>query len=76
MKPQTDSAGNTFYEVGNVRITCIKQTWDNGKPGLRIQTYKGAGRALHQGAEIPIPDAATAYEFVKAIMKVFELLGL
>jgi len=73
---KTDGSGNTYYDVGNIRITCIPQTWDNNKPGLRIQAYKGSGDALFQGAEIPIPDKATAYDFIKAVAEALETNGI
>ena len=73
---KTDGPGHSYFDVENIRITCIPQTWDNNKPGLRIQAYTGSGDALFQGAEIPIPDKATAYEFIKAIAQALELNGI
>lgn len=66
MRTDTDKSGNTFFEVGNVRITAVPSTWD-GSPGIRVQAKKGKGDSLHQGAELPIPDKETAYDFLRAL---------
>ena len=71
-----DSSGHQYFDVKNVRVTAVPQTWDDSKPGLRIQAYKGKGDALFPGAEIPIPDAETAYKLIKAITKGLEQIGL
>jgi hypothetical protein len=71
-----DSSGNAYVEVRNVRITAVPETWDNAKPGLRIQAYKGKGDALFPGAEIAIPDQQTAYEFIKAVFHVLDEIGV
>ena len=71
-----DSSGKQYFDVENIRVTAVPQTWDDGKPGLRIQAYKGKGDALLRGAEIPIPDAETAYKLIKAITKGLEQIGL
>jgi|WetSurMetagenome_2_1015567.scaffolds.fasta_scaffold19076_3 hypothetical protein len=60
MQGKVDSAGNTYFDVGNIRITAIPSTWDQGRPGLRVQAYKGVGDALNPGAEIPVPDKKVA----------------
>ena len=73
---ETDNAGNNYFDVENIRITALPRTWDNNKPGLRIQAYKGKGEALFQGAEIPVADKQTAYELIKAIAKALEAIGL
>ena len=67
-----DSTGNTYFNVRNVRITALRQTWDNENPGLRIQAYKGEGSALFQGAEIPVRDKKDAYELIEAIVQALE----
>jgi len=71
-----DSSENTYFDVANIRITALRQTWDNDKPGLRVQAYKGKGDALFQGAELPVPDKETAYELIKAIAKALESIGV
>ena len=70
-----DKSGNDYYEVGNIRITALENTWDDGKPGLRIQAYKGSGKSLFQGAELPIPDKASAYDFIKEMMNALEKIN-
>jgi hypothetical protein len=69
---KSDRAGQKYFEVGNIRITCIPTTW-NGGPGLRIQV-KRLGRLL-RGPEIPIADKTNAYELVKAFLCSLEELG-
>ena len=64
---EKDASGNSYVDVRNVRITSVPSTWDAGSPGLRIQAYKGNGDSLFPGAEIAIPDKATAYDFIRAI---------
>lgn len=76
MNAEEDRSGNTYFDVRNVRITAVPETWDNKKPGLRIQAYKGKGDALFPGAEIAIPDRQTAYEFIKAVFGALEQIGL
>ena len=73
--PQKDSTGKTFFDVcGVARVTVIPKTY-NGSPGVRIQAYKGAGQAMHSGAEIPIPDKEAAYDFLaemaRAMLKLY-----
>ncbi|RLC02338.1 MAG: hypothetical protein DRI57_30170 [Deltaproteobacteria bacterium] len=70
-----DGRGNTYFDVENIRITCVPETFD-GNPGLRIQAYKGQGNALFPGAEIPIPDKSTAFDLLKTISKALEANGL
>jgi hypothetical protein len=78
MNPQIDSSGNVYFDVLTARITCVPHTWDNGKPGIRIQSYRNPGKsdALHPGAEIPVENQAEAYQLIKAIMLVFGQNGL
>lgn len=70
MQTQTDSAGNVYVDVGNIRVTSVPQTW-SGDSGIRIQAYKAEG-GLHRGAELPIPDKATAYDLLAAIQRALE----
>jgi hypothetical protein len=72
MIKQIDSKGNEYFDVENIRVTCVGKTW-GGDSGIRIQAYKGTGKSLHQGAELPVPDAATAYKLIAAIVAAFEL---
>jgi len=78
MNPQIDSAGNTYFDVLNVRITCVPHTWDQGKSGIRIQAYRGAskGDALHPGPEIPVENQGQAYEFANGLFHAWTQLGI
>ena len=69
-----DGSNNSYFDVGNIRITSVKKTWD-GKPGLRIQAYKPDGR-LFQGAEIPIKDKNTAFDLVNGICRALDIVGI
>ena len=71
MTMQSDNKGNQYVDVDNIRITCVGKTW-GGDSGIRIQAYKGDGKKLHQGAELPVPDEATAYKLIAAIVAAFE----
>lgn len=66
MEKKTDSKGNVYYDVGNVRVTCLGKTWGDSS-GVRIQAYVGEGNKLHRGAELPVPDKATAYDIIAAL---------
>lgn len=72
MIKKIDGKGNEYFDVENIRVTCVGKTW-GGDSGIRIQAYKGTGNSLHQGAELPVPDAATAYKLIAAIVSAFEL---
>lgn len=72
MTAKIDRRGQKYFEVGNIRITCIPRCW-NGGPGLRVQV-KRKGKLL-RGPEIPITDKAEAYELVKAFVSSLEELG-
>jgi len=78
MNPQTDSAGNTYFDVLSARITCVPHTWDNGKQGVRIQAYRNPGKsdALHPGAEIPVDNQAEAFQLMKSLTLAFTQLGI
>ena len=67
MNPQFDSAGNAYYEVGDVRITAVPHIWCNGPSGVRIQAYRKKGRALHRGPEYATPDLTSARQLAAAI---------
>ncbi len=73
MSTGKDGAGNTYFEVGNVRITCVEKTF-NGKPGLRIQAYQTNGR-LNTGPELPIATKTTRFPLLRAIVEATELIG-
>ncbi len=81
MEKITDKSGNDYYETGNIRITVVKNTWNN-QPGIRIQAYKneayknGQNKSLFPGAELPIPNAGAAFDLIKAIIKALEDCGI
>jgi hypothetical protein len=71
MSQSEDSNGQTYYEVDNVRITCLKSTFA-GTPGLRIQSYRkdpSVSKSLNRGAEVPLPDEASGLRFVATILQ-------
>ena len=74
MESKTDAAGQTYFEVSNIRVTCVAKTWD-GSRGLRIQSYK-SNRQLNPGAELPVPDKATAYDLISAIAAALQANGI
>ena len=72
MDPKYDNTGKQYFDVGNIRITCLKKvSWKNENiPGLRIQAYKDENRAtdgLFPGPEIPIKDKRAAVDLIKGI---------
>ena len=71
MESKQDQAGHMYFEVENIRITVIPETW-NGEPGIRIQAYKGDGNKLFQGAELPLGKKNKAYDFLTAIHHALE----
>lgn len=73
MKTEVDSKGNTYVEVGNLRISYIEQKnrstikdWPNADV-LRVQAYRGEGHALHQGAEYPVENDKSIYSLFEAL---------
>lgn len=77
MEKKTDQSDNDYYETGNIRITVVKNTWDNNKPGIRIQARKNdQNNSLFPGAELPIPNAGAAFDLIKAIIKALEDCGI
>jgi len=75
MEIQTDSAGNEFVEVGNIRITLVlaekratEKDWA-GTPVLRVQVYRDSeSKALFPGAEYPIPQLHDISVLIQAVM--------
>jgi len=72
MKTEIDSKGNVYIEVGNLRISYIEQKnrtsikdWPNADV-IRIQAYRGEGKALHQGAEYPVENDKNIYSLFEA----------
>ncbi len=71
MKSNKDGTGKEYYDVENIRVTVLDETW-SGSPGLRIQAYKGDGKKLFQGAELPIPNKEIAFDLLTAIHNALE----
>ena len=76
MQTKIDSKGNTYIEVGNLRLSYIEQkNRSNTKdwPGadvIRIQAYRDSvSKALHQGAEYPVYDEKDIYKLFEAFSK-------
>lgn len=75
MKAQAekDSRGNPFVEVDNLRVTCVlgrpsgKQWKKDAGLFLRVQAYKGSGKSLHRGAELPIKNLQALLKLISAI---------
>ncbi len=71
MEAQKDKAGQVYFDVENIRITVIPKTW-TGESGIRIQAYKGKGKKMFQGAELPLGKKSKAYDFLTAIHQALE----
>ena len=72
MEKKIDSSGNDYFDVGNISVSCIGKTWWGGS-GIRIQAYDSEGKKVYPGPELPVPDEATAYQLIAAIVAAFEL---
>jgi len=78
MQMDRDGNGHVYLDVRNIRITYIPQTnrrrnadWSESDV-LRIQAYKGdESRALHRGAELPVPSPDALLEFIAALCTVY-----
>lgn len=69
-----DDSGNPFIDIDNVRITMVDKTnkpatkdWAGTIRYLRVQAYKGKGKALHMGAEFPLSDIKKILEFIDSV---------
>lgn len=74
---QKDSPDHLYVDVENVRITYVPAKdrspaadWA-GSDVIRIQAYKGHGKALNPGAELPIGSPETFIQFVSALCTVY-----
>ena len=70
---QKDSRDNIFVELENIRISYVKQSnrgldkdWPEADV-LRIQAYRGEGKSLHRGAELPIYDKENINDLINAL---------
>ena len=73
MRAQTDSEGQAYFEVENLRITIKPQVWGGGPPGLSFRARKENG-GLYQGPEVPIESEATALDLLEAIVQAVRIL--
>ena len=71
MQEKQDGKGSIYFDVGNIRVTTLSKTWD-GNLWIKIQTYKGDGNKLFQGAELPIPNKKIAFDLFASIHKTIE----
>lgn len=78
MTLKTDSKGQLYADVDNVRITYVPAERPNPEAvwtrhdAIRIQAYReGTTGALHSGAELPIPSSEVFAQFVAAICQVY-----
>ena len=66
-KHETDSSGNVFEKVNNIRITYKKA--DNV---LSFRAYKNADtNSLHIGAELDLKDEGTMLELIEALCRLY-----
>lgn len=73
MEVSKDSKGNSFVNVGNLRISYIEQKsrkdelkdWPNTDV-IRVQAYTGKGKSLHKGSEYPVYNEKDIYNLFKA----------
>jgi hypothetical protein len=70
---ERDSRGNFYIETGNLRLTWVRtQNREDAKDWaesdvIRIQAYRGQGRQLHIGAELPVESGADAKDLLEAV---------
>ncbi len=70
---EKDARGNPYVVVDNLRVTCVLakpsgKRWDETADlYLRVQAYKGSGKSLHRGAELPIKNSKTLLKLISAI---------
>jgi len=76
---KTDSKGNIYKEVNNLRISYIKSS--NRKPNkdwpgsdvIRIQAYRdGVSASLHMGAEIPISNSGSVLDLIETFVDLYK----
>ena len=76
-----DSKGNVYLELENIRISFVKSSKrisENDWPGcdvLRIQAYRGEGKSLHMGAELPIKSKDDIIELVDVLVEIYRLIS-
>lgn len=74
----TDSSGNIYEDVGNIRVTYKKQSnrsadkdWSDTDV-LSFRAYKNSDSdALHMGAELTLQNRATILELIEALCRLY-----
>ena len=76
MEFKTDSSGQVYVDVDNVRLTFIpsesrppEKNWADKKYYVRFNAYKGKGDSLHPGAELPMNGIDDARKFLEALIE-------
>jgi len=70
MPKSTDKHGQLYWDVENIRITCLSPEFAS-TPSLRIQAYRKdpkVSQSLSRGVEIPIPTKGTGLEFITTVI--------
>jgi len=72
-----DQANHLYTEVENIRITYVPAK-DRGKDAdwagsdvIRLQAYKGVGKSLHMGAEMPVQSPTAFVELITALCQAY-----
>lgn len=74
----TDSSGNNYEDVGNIRVTYKKQSnrsadkdWSDTDV-LSFRAYKNSNSdALHMGAELTLQNRETILELIEALCRLY-----
>ncbi len=74
---EQDEPGHNFIEIENIRLTYISaadrsqdKDWA-GSDVMRIQAYKGDGKSLFMGAEIPITSPEVMIDLIAALCQLY-----
>jgi hypothetical protein len=74
---EKDKADHSYIEIENIRLTYIpvadrsqNKDWA-GSDVMRIQAYKGDGKSLHMGAEIPISSPEVMIDLIAALCQLY-----
>ena len=76
MEFKTDSSGQVYVDVDNVRLTFIpsesrppEKNWADKKYYVRFSAYTGEGNKIHLGAELPINGIDDARKLAEAFIE-------
>jgi hypothetical protein len=75
---RTDSSGNIYEDVGNIRVTYKKQSnrssdkdWSDTDV-LSFRAYKNSSSdSLHMGAELTLQNRETIVELIEALCRLY-----